>query len=377
MSVKVCYPNYFNDERYAALSASSASSSYPVTNLIGNTRRSKVWQSAGYWVVTSANKVIYFRDASGGADKSATIAEGTYTTTTTFLAAVDTALEAAGLANYTATLDSNFKIVLTSDLSGGATAFELRGDSASFTARDMMGFSASHLTGASTYTATEVRCHTEEFILIDLGSAFNPKAFALFGPRNESLRISSTATIKLQGNATNVWTSPAYETTLTWSEYAIWKTGATGIHTSALRYWRVSIVDRDNARGYIEISHLFLGDIVTLATGAAQFPLQIEDIEASMKESTIGGGSFTSFYGKTSGVSIQWQFLTKSEMESFRDMVADIGVGYPFVIVLDPDEVFSTEMERWVLMVNFDSPPKFQLDRPNQFSTDWSLIEDV
>jgi len=215
MSVKICYPNYLDSERYTALTASSASASYPVTNLEGTSRRSKVWQSAGYFLVTSANKVIRFRDASGGADKDATIAEGAYTSIAALITAIDTAMEAAGAANYTITHTTAKKFKFESDLSGGATHFELRCADAAFTARDMLGFAATNLTGAANYTADSVRCHTEEFITVDLGSAFNPKAFALFGPRNEPLRISQTATIKLQGNATDTWSAPAYDATLT------------------------------------------------------------------------------------------------------------------------------------------------------------------
>src|SRR5574343_863447 len=100
MSVKVCYPNYFSSERYSTLTASSAATGFAVTNLEGTVRRSKVWRSAGYFNVTSSNNVIRFRDASGGADKDATIAVAEYTTDAAFLAAVDAAMEAAGLANY-------------------------------------------------------------------------------------------------------------------------------------------------------------------------------------------------------------------------------------------------------------------------------------
>lgn len=377
MSVKICYPNYLDSERYSSLTASSANASYPVTNLEGTKRRSKVWQSAGYFLVTSANKVIRFRDASGGADKDATIVEGAYTSIAALITAIDTAFEAVGLANYTVTHTTDKKFKIESDLSGGATHFELRGADAAFTARDMLGFSASNQSGASSYEAVEVRCHTEEFITIDLGSAFNPKAFALFGPRNEPIRISQTATIKLQGNATDTWASPAYDATLTWNEFAIWKFGATGIHSGGLRYWRISISDRTNARGYVEISSLFLGDILSITTGCPQFPLSVTEIDLTQSERAISGGNFSSVYGKTSEVTLEWQFLTKTEMEAIRDMFTEVGIGFPFVVALDPNEAYSSDLERWVLQVKFQDAPSFALDRPNQFSTEWLLAEEV
>lgn len=378
MSVKVCYPNYFSSERYSTLTASSAATGFAVTNLEGTVRRSKVWRSAGYFNVTSSNNVIRFRDASGGADKDATIAVAEYTTDAAFLAAVDAAMEAAGLANYTVTRSSTTKkLTFTSDLSGGASAFELRCADAAFTARTLLGFEAVNTSGSGSYTTDNVRIHTDEFVMLDLGVAFNPKAFALFGPRNEPLRISQTATVKIQGNATNSWTSPAYSTTLTHTDFGMAVHSATGLHTTGLRYWRVHIQDVDNARGYIEISSLLLGDTLTLTQGCPQFPLDVNEIDLSKVTRTMSGSSFAAMMGRTMEVVLDWQFLTKSEIESLRDLYADVGLGVPFHLILDPDEVFSTDMERWVLQVLFAEPMPSKLDRPNQWSSSWTVVEDV
>jgi len=377
MSVHVCYPNYLNPEAYSGLSAYSANSDFPVTNLQSTARRSRVYQSAGYFNVTVSNNVIVFRDASGGADKNATIAVGTYSTVAAFLAAVDAAFEAAGAANYTVTQTAAKKIQITSDLSGGATHFELRFADVASTARDMLGFAATNLTGASSYTAPDVRIHTEERITIDLGSAFNPQAFILFGPRNEPIRISQTATIKLQGNASDSWSSPAYDQTLTWNEFAIAKFSATGLHSSALRYWSIQIIDRDNPRGYIEISSIFLGDTIDLTRGCPQFPLEINEVDLSQSERTLAGGSFTAIYGKTAEIALDWQFLTNQEVEAFRDMFKELGTALPFGLILDPNEVFSSDLERYCLQVKFQSEPTHRLDRPAQWSSQWNVVEDV
>lgn len=378
MSVRVCYPNYFSSGGYSGLSASSAATGFAVTNLDGTARRSKVWRSAGYFEITSSNNVIRFRDAAGGANKDAGIQTGIYTTDAAFLAAVDAAMEAAGSANYTVTRSTTTqKITITSDLSGGATAFELRGADAAFTARDVLGFAAVNTSGTGTYTADNVRIHTEEFILLDLGSSFNPKVFMLLGPRNEPLRISQTATVKLQGNASNSWTSPAYDQTLTLTDFGVALSSTTGLHSSALRYWRISIVDRDNSRGYVELSSLLLGDTLTMTQGAPQFPLVAREVDLSTQTRTMSGASFAAVLGKTAEIELDWQFLTKSEMEAIKDLFADVGVGFPFHLILDPDQVFSTDSERWALQVSFADPIQYKLEGPNRFSSAWTVVEDV
>ena len=377
MSVQVGFPNYFSAERYSDLSASSSNSAFPISNLEGSARRSRVWQSSGHFTVTSLNNTIIFRDAPAGADKTATIVVGEYASITAFMAAVDAALEAVGASNYTVTQGTDKKFVFSTDLTGGATSLELRGADVLFTAKSILGLNASNKSSTTSITSDFVSIHTNERITIDLGTAFNPKMFCMFGPRNEVLRIQSSAVIRLQANATNVWTAPEYDQVLTWNEFGIWKFGELGLHTQALRYWSINIVDTNNPRGYVEISSLFLGDTLTMTKGCPQFPLSIQEVDLTESERTLAGGSFSSIYGKTSQLTLNWEFLTKLEMDQFRDLFAEVGVANWFVVMLDPDEVLSADQERYMLQVKFDSAPSITLDRPGQWSSPWSLVENV
>lgn len=67
--------------------------------------------------------------------------------------------------------------------------------------------------------------------------------------------LSESATIKLQGNATNSWGSPSFETILTWNSEAIVKFFTEATYA----YWRIYINDPSNTHGYIEIALCFLG----------------------------------------------------------------------------------------------------------------------
>lgn len=91
--------------------------------------------------------------------------------------------------------------------------------------------------------------------VIDLGSAQTPTAIIL-----QDHNITSTAEIKLQANASNAWTSPSYDTTMTVQDPAI-----EYISGNTYRYWRVVINDPDNSDGYNEISELFVGTYLELS----------------------------------------------------------------------------------------------------------------
>lgn len=69
-----------------------------------------------------------------------------------------------------------------------------------------------------------------------------------------SHNISASATIKLQANATDVWTSPSVDLTLTHGEWIV-----ENFTEVSYQYWRVTIDDPTNTDGYLEISKIFLG----------------------------------------------------------------------------------------------------------------------
>lgn len=380
MSIAVCWPNYLNTEAFSSLTATSENPEFPISNLEATMPRAKVWQSAGCFIITAANNQLPFRDTNAGAPLMAILTPGVYNSVAAFRTEIKAAMEAVGAAVYTITQNANKKLVFSSDLSGGATHFELHFGDPDSSIHDVLGFPAVNQTGTFEYIAPSVRIHTEERIVVDLGSAFNPKVFALYGPRNEPIRIQQGAEIRLEANATNFWDTPAFSQLLTWNEFSIallTQQGFSGLAPMAYRYWSIKIVDRDNPRGYVEVSSVFLGQTLDIVRGCPQFPLDVQEVDLTRVEQALSGSSFSSMYGKTTEIALNWQFLLKAEMDQIRDMYRDVGKARPFTVVLDPKEAFSTDFERWVLQVKFDSDPTHALESVNRWSSTWALLEDV
>lgn len=373
-SVKVMNLNYLNSSTLFGTTYSSQLAIAPVTNILDRVRRSKVWRSAGQWEITSSNNVIIFQETIG-VNLTATVAASTYTTDALFLAAIKTAMQAVGTHTYTVARDTTTnKIKITANTG----TFRLICTSASFTLASVIGFStASDKTGALTYTADTLKIHTSEFIRWDLGTSSNPKAFILVGLRNTAIKLSPTATITLQGSSTDVWTSPQYSQVLTYDEEAICQFSDTGIHTSGLRYWRLYIQDQSNAYGYVEISNVYLGDALITVRGSPQFPLNESFTDLAQQTYSEFGTSFADVRQQTATFQVQWEGLTVADKESFRDFVSDVGVSYPFFICLDPNSAFSTNVSRWVRYVKFSQMPSAKLVSPGNWSSEWTLREEV
>jgi hypothetical protein len=379
MSVRYMTENFVDADVISNRVASSAQSAFPVSNIENKQRRSKVWRTNGYWnIEAGVNDVIIFQETAA-TPLTATIADAEYTSSTAFFAAIKTALEAAGASTYTVAHSSELKISITSDGAGGGNIFELLTTSGSFTAEDEIGFSsATDFTGALTYTGDFLKIHGSEgeWIRWDMGISSNPQAFILTGPRNRELKISPTATIKLQGNETNSWASPSYEQTLTYDDSVIIQSSTTGLHTEALRYWRINIIDQ-NPLGYIEIGAAFLGDYTIPTQGKAQFPFQSQYVDRTETLFSEGGQTFSEIREQSQSFAIRWQFLNVADIETWDEVFAEFGTGVPFFIQYDIDAVFNSKTNKSVRYVKFQRAPAWALQRPKLFVSDHSFLEQL
>jgi hypothetical protein len=376
-NVRVWNDNFIDTDVVFNSFFSSEQTAFPTLNIYNKQRRSKVWRSNGYWKIPDAANSIVFRETTG-VDLTATLASTEFTSGTSFRAAIKAALELVGASTYTVSLDvSTQKIKIASDGSGGSGIFELRWVSAPLMA-DILGFDETvNLSGALNYVADDLRIHTSEWFVWDMGISSNPKALAIIGPRNLPIKISPSAIITLQGNETNVWTSPSYEQELTYNDEVILLTSDAGLHTEALRYWRLEIVDRDNPNYFIEIGSIYLGNFYTPTRGAVQFPLSSAPVDRSTTIFSESGQTFSDIREKAQTFDLDWSALTSPEMEELLEVFDDFGTSLPFFIQLDPIGVFSSSENYYTRYVKFESEPRYRLTSPNFFETSWNLREEL
>lgn len=377
-NIRVLNLNYADPDTIGAFTKSTEQTIAPATNVLAKTRRTKTWRSNGNWIVTSANKAIVFQETSS-VNLTANIVTGTYTSDTTFFAAIKTALQAAGASIYTISRASgSSKIKIASDLSSGGNIFSLICTNAGFTAASMLGFSTSaDRTSISNYTADTLAIHTNEWLEFDLGTSSNVQAFVMIGLRNEGIQLTSGAVVTLMGNSTDVWTSPQYSQVLTWHEDAISVFDADGLFAGGLRYWRVNIVDPANPDLYVELSAVYLGELFEPDQGAVQFPFETDYIDYSKTEYSETGVAFSNVSQGTQQFLLKWYGLTLTEIEALDDFITSYLTSYPFFISLDPDAVFSSDASKWIKYCRFQSAPKFVLESPNLFSAQWDLRDEL
>lgn len=370
--VKLFTSNFVDLNILANSDVSSEQTAFPVTNAYNLQRRSKVWRSQGYFKIESGSNTIIFTE--GGADLTATVAAGEYTSTASFMTALDSAFTTAtgAVGSYTITQDSNFKFVITKS----AGTFVIKwtsGSSAAMAA--ILGFdTASNSTGALTYTADALRINTEEWILWDLGIASNPQAFMLCDQRNKPIKLSPNGVFKLQGNETNDFSSPSYQTTLTYDDQVISVVSDTGLHTEGLRYWRVRFLD-ENPLGYVQVGAFFLGQAFQPTRGRAQFPLKSDYIDRSENVLSEGGQSFSDIFEQTQQYNVDWVGLETDDVEDLTQLFSVYGTTSPFFISFGT--TLSSSGDDVIKFVKFSNEPQFQLATPGNFTCSMSFIEQL
>lgn len=370
--VKIFQDNYVDIDLLASTSVSSEQVAFPVTNAYNMNRRSKVWRSNGYWEIESGSNTIVFTE--GGSDLTATIPAGTYSTTASFITALDAAFTTApgAAGSYTITQSSTLKFVITKS----AGTFTIKWtDAGSTDMAAILGFDDSaDATGALSYTADVLKINTEEFILWDMGIASKPSAFMMIGPRNRPFKLSPSGVFKLQGNHTNNFSSPAYSITLDYNDEVIGEISEDSLHTEGLRYWRVQFVDQ-NPNGYVEIGSFFLGQYFSPERGRVQFPFQSQFIDRSTVVVSEGGQIYSDVYEQSQGFSIEWLGLEKEDIEEITRIFRNYGKSFPIFVSFDTAEAFSTEFERMLKLAYFTAEPTYQLISPNNFTCSMQFRE--
>lgn len=379
--LRIFWDNYVDLDILANSDVSSEQTAFPVTNAYNKQRRSKVWRSNGYFEVTSSNNQIIFRETSGGPDLTASITVGEYSTLSSFVTAIKTALDAAGDSTYTVTNSSStgYKFQIVSNGVGGTGVFHLMLTDIDFTAASILGFATDtdYTDATLTRVADYLRCNCgSEFIEWDLGISTNPKGFALIGPRNSPLKLSPGGTYKLQGNHTSNWTSPVYESTLTYNDNALYVTDENGLASTYLRFWRVLFQDQ-NPNGYVEVGSFMLGDYFNPVRGRAQFPLQVDLVDRSETIFSEGGQSYSDIKENTATYTIEWKGLKKEAIEEIEDQFAIYGTHTPFFVAVDSEPVFSSSSQRRLLFCKFAQEPRYQLVSPNNFEVSFLLREEL
>ena len=319
------------------LSVSSEQTAAPKT-WVKDQLRSKSWRSSVGWnVVAGPNDKLDFTEGVTG-DATASLTAGNYATGGDLAAHVETQLNAAATDNtYTVTYSaSTKKFTIARDT--GSASFGLEWSTGANAAASIgldLGFDTSaDDTGATSYESDNASYKSREWLKADLGSALSV-AVGIVVNHN----LGTSGTIRLQGNATDVWTSPTVDQVLS-GDAAI---RIAFISEQSLRYWRLVIDDvATNTAGYSEIGVWYAGPY-TEPTISYAIGFTLEWQQLSEVTVAISGAHFQDERAQRPVWSLAWVEVPEGDRAALRAALFAVPRGKCFFFTFDSATPTGTE----------------------------------
>ena len=169
-------------------------------------------------------------------------------------------------------------------------------------------------------------------IVIDLGSA---KAIQSLIIKNHN--FSSSAVVKIQGNAANDWAAPAVDVTLTIADLITYFWTA----EQEYRYWRLLMTDASPVTTYLEIGRLFLGPYFSPSINLSN-DYTVRHFDPSGVDFSDGGQITTSQRTRFRVMDMSFLLIPPADLAEFEDIFADRGIGREFFFTRDRDLASTT-----------------------------------
>lgn len=196
-------------------------------------------------------------------------------------------------------------------------------------------------------------------------------SFVMLWPKEDPIAITSGATIRIQANDTDVWTSPSVDEYVTINDtYKI----ASKYWTSAqtYRYWRVLISDVANPSGYLELGVVWFGKALGISNADKGFKYELED--KSKVTSTPFGNEYVDEYPLVASVDLGYTNLSSTDVEILEAAYRLKGRKDPILVVIDEAGEFS-DKDHFVVYGKMKSSITITQVNFNIFNADMSVTE--
>lgn len=192
-------------------------------------------------------------------------------------------------------------------------------------------------------------------------------------PKERGIRLTGGANIRIQANATNVWTSPAVDQALIIdNEYST----ASHFFTTDqnYRYWRLYIDDPTNPDGYVEVGMVWLG--TSLAIENAQNGFKFTKSDTTKVDKNDFGHRYYDEYPIMNSVEFDYKYLDYTTIKILETAFQLNGTKKPVIIVLDEtDTVF--DKDHFLLYGNMSNQFGMSHVRYNIFNQDGIRVEEL
>ena len=241
--------------------------------------------------------------------------------------------------------------------------------------QDITSFSATNenaeypLTNLKTDFTSDVFRSTAatDSIVIDLGVISDVDSFLV---RPTFGGVWGHDDLQLQGNATDEWSAPSVDVTVTVDQskrLAFYLFPA----TQSYRFWRIT----GTGSSVFEMSNAFLGTKY-VPTCNFDYGLAFGSIDLSTVEKNRYGQRFSDKVGKQVTFSAQLNYFDKDEMDNLTAFFSYVGITEPWWMIVDPDASIINDAETLSGQFYYNEEPRFVIPFFGRFNTSSLEIEE-
>lgn len=177
---------------------------------------------------------------------------------------------------------------------------------------------------------------TSESVVYDLITTESIDSVVILWSKEDGIRLSNTATITIQANATNVWTSPAVSQVMTIDNTYVMASYYFGSDQN-YRYWRVLIADAGNPNGFVSLGVVWLGKSLAIQNAQNGFVYTLAD--KSKTTVTDFGHIYVDEYPEVATLQFVYKVMVYSDVQLIENAYRTNGTRLPVMVVFDPTEI--------------------------------------
>ena len=214
-----------------------------------------------------------------------------------------------------------------------------------------------------------------EWVTFDFATAVQVDTCCLFWSKENGPKLTTAATITLQGNATNSWSSPAFSTSLSVNNtYSIASYFTANGTNQTYRYWRITIADPLNGFGYVELGVAFMGVSVALPNTSNGFKYSLTDLSNVI--TTAFGHRYVDKYPLMAQLDFSYPNIDDATISLLENSFRSRGSSGPVLFAVDPTAAVYNK-DHFILYGTFVTPFGNTQQISNIFTTDLLSISEL
>lgn len=211
-------------------------------------------------------------------------------------------------------------------------------------------------------------------LIVDLTFPDEIRAFGIFGPLGQALGITEFATITIEANNVNDFTSPPLSVSADQNDQQVMRF-FDDIEDTTYRFWKISIDDPGNP-DVVSFGYIYLGDYTAPTMHNIDRGFDWVTVDPSTTQKSLNGTPYFDIrtkYDTFGGLNIA--FLLEDDRKTMQQLYDRLGTYTPVIVSIDPSSNVTSDINQLTRLARFTSPFRVSHQVFEYFNVSFTLEE--